>query len=157
MIAERTHDIEIISSVAFDPKMISELIEDGQTIKDCGFDTDQDCYLSVKNKDELIAIYIIKPLSKTVVDMHPMVIHEHRMHGNKSMTAVFKWLLANCNKSIKKVTAKFPSNSKNIERFALHNGFKIEGINRLSFMKNGQLLDQTMVGITFDEIEEHLK
>ena len=35
---------------------------------------------------------------------------------------------------------------------AIHNGFKIEGVNRLSFMQKNKLLDQTMVGITRNEI-----
>ncbi len=157
LIVKRTHDLTVISEVAFHPEIICDLLEDGQTISDCGFDTNKDCYLSVKDNDELIAIYILKPKSKTVVDIHPMVIPEHRNHGNKTMRSVFEWMLNNCNKSVKKIIAQFPSKSKNIERFAIHNGFKIEGVNRLSFMQNNKLLDQTMVGITRNEIVGLLK
>lgn len=153
--AERTYDLKIIESVAFNKEIIGDLLEDGQTINDCGFDTEYDCYLTVKLKDELIAIYILKPKSLTVLDIHPMVIPEYRKrYCNKSLRCVFKWILDNC--TVQKVVAQFPSTSKNIERFAVHNGFKKEGINRLSFMKNGELIDQVMVGITRKEIEEVL-
>lgn len=157
LIVKRTHDLSVISDVAFHPEIICDLLEDGQTIADCGFDTNKDCYLSVTNKGILIAVYSLKPLTKTTIEIHPMVIPEYRKHGNESIRSVFEWILNNCNKSVKKVTAQFPSKSKNIERFAIHNGFKIEGVNRLSFMKNNKLVDQTMVGITRVEIKEVLE
>lgn len=157
MIAERTKDLQLIRSAAFNKKIIIDLLEDGETIKDCDFNVEEDCFLSVTLKDKLIAIYILKPKSNTVLDIHPMVIPEHRNHGNKSMMCVFEWIINNCARTMQKVVAEFPSKSKNIERFAIHNGFKKEGVNRLSFMKNGELLDQTIVGITRKEIEEVLK
>ena len=157
MIVERTNDIELISSVAFMPEMVNDMLEDGQSIKDCDFDTDYDCYLSVKNKEDVIAVYILKPLSKTVIDMHPMVIPKKRRYSNESIKSVFAWILNNCSESVNKVVAQFPSTRKNIERFAVHNGFKKEGVNRLSFMKNNELIDQTMVGITRLEMMELLR
>ena len=157
MIAERTHDIKLISSVALHPDMVNDMLEDGQSIADCSFNTDNDCYLSVKDREEVIAVYILKPLSKTVIDIHPMVIPAKRRYGNESIKSVFDWILSNCSKSVNKVVAQFPSTRKNIERFAMCNGFTKEGINRLSFMKNNELIDQTMVGITREEITELLR
>lgn len=154
---ERTYDISLISSVAFHPDIVKDLLEDNQIVDDCKFDTDKDCYLSVTIKSDLIGVYVLKPLSKTVLELHPMVIPKFRSKASKGIKCVFKWLLKNCDESVQKVTAQFPLKSKNIERFALHNGFRVEGVNRASFMRNNELLDQTMVGITRAEITEVIK
>lgn len=155
---ERTHDLNLIKEAAFNEKIIVDLLEDGQTKDDCEFDVFSDCYLAVKLlSGELVGVYILKPISKTVVDIHPMILPRYRKgYCNKSLKCVFKWFLENCTDSVKKIVAQFPVTSKNIERFAIQNGFKKEGVNRLSFMKNGELVDQTMIGITRKEIEEVL-
>ena len=37
LIVERTRDLELIRRVAFNEKIIVDLLEDGETIKDCDF------------------------------------------------------------------------------------------------------------------------
>lgn len=158
VIVKRTSDLNVIREIAFNSGIIDDLLEDGQTIKDCNFDTDYDCHLEIRLDDgELIGVYILRPKTKTVIDMHPMILPEHRSYSSKSMKEVFKWILANCNKSVHKVIAQFPSKSKHITRFAMQNGFTREGVNRLSFMKNNVLIDQVIVGITRQEIMEALQ
>lgn len=158
MIVNRTRDLNAIRSVAFHPDLIDDLLEDGQGIRDCSFDAEYDSHLEIRlDNGELIGVYLLQPKSKTVIDMHPMILPEYRNHSKESMNHVFKWILDNCSKHVHKVVAQFPSKSKHIERFAIQSGFKKEGVNRLSFMKNNRLIDQTMVGITMQEIMEALQ
>jgi hypothetical protein len=157
MIVERTFDEKLIASIAMNPAMLGDMLEDGQKAEECSFDAITACYLSVRDKEEVIAIYKLKQLSNTVIDMHPMVLPEKRRYGNETIRGVFEWILNNCNKSIAKVVAQFPEGRKNIERFAIHNGFTKEGINRLSFRENNKLINQIMVGITRPEMAEVLK
>jgi len=154
MIVERTFDIDKIKYIALNPELIGDLLESNCSIDDCGFDAEYDCYLAIKKDDELIGLYILKPISKTVLDLHPMILPKYRKYSLKSMKSVFNWILNHCNDSVKKVVAQFPATEKNIKSFAIKCGFKEEGVNRLSFLKDKKLVDQIMVGITLDEIKE---
>jgi len=151
MIVERVFDIDLISYVV--NSSLNELLQDGQTEKDCFFDVENDCYLSVVDGD-LLGVYQLVPHSLSVIDLHPIMLPVHRSKSSKTIKAVFEWILNNCSEKINKVIAQFPSSRKHIELFAIKNGFKKEGVNRGSFLKGGEYLDQTMIGITRQEMKE---
>ncbi|MCP4323352.1 MAG: DUF2824 family protein [Alteromonadales bacterium] len=153
MIIERTYDKKIIGDVVSDS--LNDLLQDGETEGDCYFDVERDCYLALYD-DNLIGVYQLRPINRTVIDLHPIMLRKHRDRSNESIKEVFKWIVDNCAKTVNKVIAQFPSNRIHIEKFALRAGFKKEGINRESFLLNGKYLDQTMVGITMNEIKEAL-
>lgn len=156
MIIERTFNIDEIESVAFNPAILNEVLESNCSIDDCDLNEVRDCFLAVRLGGVLIGIYIIKSITKTVLDLHPMILKEHRKYGLESLRLVLKWIVDNCAKSIQKITAQFPSTRKEIGLFALKAGFKKEGVNRCSFLEGEKLVDQVMVGITKEEIKEVL-
>ncbi|WP_307891303.1 GNAT family N-acetyltransferase [Acinetobacter seifertii] len=50
-----------------------------------------------------------------------------------------------------KVISWIPENNRKAKLFAQMLGFQVEGINRASFLKDGKLLDQFLVGLTKGE------
>ena len=54
----------------------------------------------------------------------------------------------------KKVIVFIPIINKNVKMFALRIGFKEEGLNRQSYIKNGDIIDQWLMGMTQKEIKE---
>ena len=154
LIIERTYSTKLIEKAVND--CLDDLLQDNEEKKDCYFDVENDCYLSVSEKGELIGVYQLKAVSRTVLDLHPIMLKKYRSKSNKAILKVFDWVINNCSKTVNKIIAQFPSDRINIEKFALRAGFKKEGINRESFLFNGKYLDQTMVGITVKEINEVL-
>ena len=88
-----------------------------------------------------------------VVDVHIHIPKENRGKHTKAIGLnILRWIKGNANPNIHKVNTKIPTIYKDVIRFAHSLGFKDEGIDRLSIMKNGTLIDQLSLGITFKEI-----
>jgi RimJ/RimL family protein N-acetyltransferase len=51
----------------------------------------------------------------------------------------------------KKLVTNVPNNNRLALRFAKASGLKVEGVNRQSFLRNGEMEDQIMLGITIRE------
>lgn len=145
---ERTYDEQFIKSIALNGDVINDLLQDNETIKDCGFDLEKDCFLKYKD----FGLFILKPLSNTVLDIHPVFLKKGRGEAYKAMGLALKWINENCGEHVNKIVAQYPEYRKEITLYATKCGFKKEGINRGSFLKNGKFLDQIMVGITRGEI-----
>lgn len=145
---ERTFDEEFISRIALNEEIIDDMLQDGESIADCGFNFEQTVYLKYKD----FGLFILKPITNTVVDIHPVFLKGQRSEAVKAMGLALNWIFENCHSMLNKVVAQFPANRKEIKLYALKCGFKVEGINRESFLKNGKYLDQVMVGITRGEV-----
>ena len=62
--------------------------------------------------------------------------------GNSLLT----YLENNCHDRFVKINAKIPIFNKDVVKFAQKNGFEIEGIDRKSYVKNGQHFDRIAMG-----------
>lgn len=144
---ERTFDEQYIKSIAFNKEIIGDMLQDCESLEDCGIDLQNNCYLRYND----FGLFILKPVTNTVLDIHPVFLKGKRAEAIKAMYLALNWIFENCHKNLNKVIAQFPSYRKEIKLYALKCGFKVEGINRKSFLKDGKYLDQIMVGITRGE------
>ena len=144
---ERTFNEEFISRIALDSQIIDDMLQDGESVDDCGFNFEQTVYLKYKD----FGLFILKPITNAVVDIHPVFLKGKRSEAIKAMGLALDWIFKNSHSMLNKVVAQFPANRKEIKLYALKCGFKVEGINRESFLKDGEYLDQVMVGITRGE------
>lgn len=95
-------------------------------------------------------LFIFHPWNSVTYEVHTMMLPEHR--GEKSIIACreamrYMFTQTPCHKIVTHVP------TYNIPAYALARrvGLKMEGINRKSFLKNGRLYDQYILGICKEE------
>lgn len=154
MIAQRTHDHELIKSVLFNPAIWETIAEDDQEQSQFKIDSNANCFVEMK-EDKTIGVYVLHPHNSATLEIHAHILPEYRQnHSIESGRTILKWVLDNT--GYYKVVAQVPEIYPNVKKFCLANGFRLEGVNRKSYWKNGELVDQWLLGITKEEIEEFL-
>jgi RimJ/RimL family protein N-acetyltransferase len=154
MIAQRTHDHDLIKSILFHPEIWKTIAEDGQDQTFFDIDTNKNCFVEIKEK-ETIGLYILHAHNSATLEIHAHILPEHRQkHSIESGRIILKWILDNT--GYHKVIAQVPEIYPNVKKFCINNNFKVEGVNRKCYWKDGKLIDQWLLGITKQEIEEFL-
>ena len=102
-------------------------------------------------KDQLIGMYRIHQVNAITYQIHAFILPEFRCHSKESGEVILKWCLDNLD--FNKLIAEIPAKYENVLNFTRHQGFKDEGINRESFLKDGKIWDTYRLGITRKEIE----
>ncbi len=153
---ERTLDADLIKSVMLHPDIFKTVAEDGQEPGDFKINVDSEAWVSMSVNDELIGLYVFHPHNSVTLEIHAHILPKFRKeHAIESGKMALTWFLENGN--YQKLIAQVPVMYENVKNFCLINGFKIEGVNRMSHMKNGELMDLTLLGITRQEVEDFLK
>lgn len=147
--AERTYDVALIWSIVFQPELWESVTEDNPpTFKP---DVINEAWVLITLKDEPIGCYNLHSLNTVCWQIHAFILPEHRNHSKESGRAVLKWALDNID--FLKLQAVIPELYPNVYHFTLHQGFTDEGLQRKSYMKNKQLHNQHLLGITREEVE----
>ncbi len=151
--AVRVYDVETIEAIMKRPDIWATIAEDGFDIKDYHPDPVNECWLlMVSDTNDIVGVYRYHSLNAVTVKIHANVLPEHRTQYSKdSGTAALDWLYNNA-KGYNKVVAEIPVIYDNVKKFTCSFGFKVEGINRMSYLKNGAIVDQWYLGITREEI-----
>lgn len=103
---------------------------------------------------ERVGLVSVRPVSSSVLNIHIHVPKQHRGKGTLEFgRQALRWVVANSNSKFFKINTKVPVIYKDVIRFAHKLGFRDEGLDRLSIMKNGKIIDRVNLGITFDEIK----
>ena len=151
MIVSRTYDASVIKQIMTRPDIWKTVSEDGQKAEAFEPDMGQNCFLLISD-NEVIGLYQLKCMNGVTIELHPMVFPECRSeYGKASCQAVLQWIVDNVD-WCQKVNATIPVIYKHVKRFAKSMGFVEEGINRKSYIKDGVLVDQYLLGITREEI-----
>lgn len=156
LITERTFDRDLIKSVITRSDMWSTVAEDGQNPDEWVPDVDGQCWLYMEDEGQMIGLYNIHAHNSITVEIHAHVLPECRKtHSRETGLSVLNWIYTK-HPEYKKVVARIPFIFENVKNFTCSFGFKVEGVNRQSYLKNGDIVDQWMLGITRDEIKETL-
>jgi RimJ/RimL family protein N-acetyltransferase len=100
--------------------------------------------------DEGLGMYLIHPHNCVTYEIHTCLLPT--AWGDKAKQAaklVLNWIFQNT--PCMKVITHVPETNALALRYAKRAGMVVEGNNRKSFLKNGQLLDQIQLGITKEE------
>jgi RimJ/RimL family protein N-acetyltransferase len=150
VIASRVYDAGVVKSILLRPDILATIAEDGAD--DFEIDIDRDIWLLMKSGDTEVGIYQIERLNSITAQIHANVLPEHRKpHSKATGRAALAWVHENL-PQIHKIIAVIPSLYPNVRDFTLSFGFKLEGTNRESYLKNGAIHDQWILGITRPEI-----
>jgi len=100
--------------------------------------------------DETLGLYRIHQLTSVCYQIHAFILPEHRDHAKESGRVILQWCLDYL--TFNKLIAEIPKKYENVYHFTKNQGFKDEGVNRQSFLKDGKLWDTWRLGILKEEI-----
>ena len=154
--AARTFDTELIKSIITRDDIWSTVAEDGRKKEDYAPNVTDECWLLMTSNDDVVGLYNLHAHNAVTIEIHAHVLPEHRNeHSKETGHEALQWIYSN-SPEYKKVVAQIPVIYENVKRFTCGFGFKVEGVNRLSYLKNGAIVDQYLLGITRDEIKVYL-
>lgn len=146
----RTFDPKVVKSILLRPEIVATIAEDG-----CGTfepDMERNIWLLMKSGETEVGLYQIERINGITAQIHANVLPEHRKpHSKATGRAALDWVYANL-PDIHKIIAVIPTLYPNVRDFTLSFGFLLEGVNRQSYLKDGTIHDQWVLGITRPEI-----
>lgn len=149
MIVTRTHDMELVASIMRNPAIWPHIHEDGVTEPE-PVDHDALYWMLATQDQTVVGAFLVHAMSSVCYQMHTMILPEYwGAVANSASRALLAWAFTetDCRKMITNV----PAYNRVALRFAKLNGGQQEGVNRQSFMRNGVLHDQIVLGITKQE------
>lgn len=143
----RTRDMALVASIMKDPAIWPHIHED--TVECNPIDHDGFNWMLVDD-GEPAGVFMVHALGTYCYEMHTCLLP--RIWGHKAAHAaqiLLGWAFTDtiCEKMVTNV----PAYNRAALRFARTGGMVEEGVNRASFMRNGVLIDQIMLGITKQE------
>ena len=150
----RTYDAALITDLMTRDDIWATIAEDGQKKEEFEPNVLDECWLEMKAGETLVGVYNLHTHNGITVQIHAHVLPEHRKKNSRA-TGIesLRWIYDNA-PVYKKVIAEIPFCFENVKNFAESIGYQLEGVNRLSYLKNGVIVDQWRMGITRDEIKE---
>lgn len=147
MYLARIYDVDLINSVLMHPSIADHLCDD-YTVGAKVQDAESLEWIGVHKDGACHGVFLLIPQNSVTVDIHTALLPDVR--GKQSKQAG-KLLLDLIFSRYHKAVTSVPSNNRVAAWFAGSLGFKHEGVNRQSFLKNGVLLDQVLMGMTREE------
>lgn len=152
---DRTDSHHEIKQIMLHPEIFKTIAEDGLRPSDLIIDTEEEAWVTVRVKGKLIGLYNFHPHNKVTLEIHAHILPEHRKeHSIKSGKMALEWFIEHCDYG--KLIAQVPVKYENVKNFCLANGFVVEGVNRMSHIEGGVIMDMTLLGVTRAEVEEFL-
>lgn len=146
--ANRTLDAGIILNAFENEQLWDEISEDG--VESYIPDVINEFWVALTD-DKLIGFYRIHALNTITYQIHAFILPEFRKkYAKQSGELILHWCLDML--EFNKLVAEIPFKYENVYRFTKSMGFKDEGINRQSFLKDGKIWDAHRLGITREEI-----
>ena len=151
--ARRVYNPRLIKDIITCPTMWRTVAEDGQDPESYQPDLEKGCWLLIQGNRGTVALYNFRAENSVTVEAHThTVLSARREYRHAGAYAALRWLYDNA-PFYKKMNIQIPVIHKNVRRFAREVGFKDEGINRASYLKNGAVHDQWRLGLTREEIK----
>lgn len=108
-------------------------------------------YLTPEHKGDRVGVFFYHPHSVILWEVHTCILPQFWGDpATQAARAGLRWMIDHA--GAKKIITHVPRINQKARMFALRVGMKDEGVNRQSFLKNGQLVDQYILGITQEEI-----
>ncbi len=147
MYLARVYDVGVINSILTHPSIADQLCDD-HTVGAKIQDAESLEWIGVHKDGACHGVFLLIPQNTVTVDIHTALLPDVR--GKESKQAGKLLLDLIFSRYFKAVTS-VPSNNRVAAWFAGSLGFKHEGVNRQSFLKNGVLLDQVLMGMTRED------
>lgn len=144
----RTHDMEVVKAIMAHPSIWPHIHEDGVDAPD-PLDHEGFHWLLVDD-GKPAGVFLAHAKTSVCYEVHTCLLP--RTWGRVAATAARMLLMYLFDVvGVEKVVTNVPAYNRPALRFAKSAGMQIEGTNRASFLRNGELIDQIMLGITHKE------
>ncbi|MVW64521.1 GNAT family N-acetyltransferase [Massilia sp. NEAU-DD11] len=146
---ERTHDMALVVRIMSHPSIFPHIAEDGtdrpEPVDHPGF-----YWMLATDGGEPAGLFLVHARGAVCYEMHTMILPAFRgALASAAAQALLAWAFTEL--CCQKVVTSVPDYNRAALRFALANGMRQEGVNRASFLRRGQLIDQINLGITKKE------
>lgn len=144
----RTHDMPLVRGILSHPAIWPYIHDDGVT--EPNPIDHEELYWLLVDDGAPAGVFLLHPHNTVTYEIHTCLLP--RTWGGQSREAaqlVLRWMFENT--GCRKVITNVPADNPLALRFARRAGLKDEGVNRKSFLKNGVLLDQLVLGIMKEE------
>ncbi len=147
MLITRCYDCDVVRSILTHPAIYDRISEDGSPAREDYIpDMVSAAYIVGIVGAEPIGVMIYHPINGVTWECHVQVLPEYRKdYADQFLQESVRWAW---DMGALKIVAQVPFLYSNVKDFGVRHGFVVEGVNRLSHMKNGQLYDQWYLGIT---------
>lgn len=152
---KKAETVEEVDFILRDPELFKRIAEDNTDDYETPFDGHQ-CYMMIMKDDDPIGVWNLYPVNSVTLNIHCNILKEHREHGKEAAVLILNWFITDCPKQYHKLNAEIPKIYPEVYHYTKNFGFKDEGINRKSIMKDGILVDQWRLGMTKEEVREFL-
>lgn len=148
MTLERTRDMDKVAAILSHPAIFPHVGDD--TVISCD-PVDHDAFHWMLVDDgEPAGVFLVHAHNSVCYEMHTSILP--RAWGEKAAKAAQMLLAwAFCETECQKMITAVPAYNRAALRFAKAGGMVQEGINRSSYLHDGALVDQIMLGITKKE------
>ncbi|MFA6204464.1 MAG: DUF2824 family protein [Gallionella sp.] len=143
MIAEQTFDVDLVTRCVL--SNWEWLHDDGMTDPDFYFPPMDKLWVRVGD----YGVFLLTQNNHVTFECHTALLPNARGKAVEIGKAALAWAFKHT--PAKRVITAVPENNPLALRMALKSGFKIYGINPGSFSRNGELLSQTLLGISKGE------
>lgn len=109
-------------------------------------------YVGAFDGDQIIGFYWIHLENSTTVILHANILKEHRGNSFKASSLIIPFIYEKM-KGIHKINVKIPVCYPDVYKHTKKFGFVDEGIDRKSTLRNGELQDQYILGLTREDFE----
>lgn len=154
--ASRIYDKQVVIDIITRSDIWATVAEDGQQIDEFNPDVEGECWLAMNDGETMVGLYNLHAHNAITVQIHAHVLPECRREHSKDTATAALTYIRDCAPDYLKVVAQIPFIYENVKNFTCGNGFQVEGVNRSSYIKDGKVVDQWMLGITRNEIEDFL-
>ncbi|WP_440966157.1 GNAT family N-acetyltransferase [Massilia sp. GER05] len=149
MKVERTHDMRLVAQIMAHPSIFPHIAEDGV---DCPDPLDHPGFFWMLATDdgEAAGLFLVHARGAVCFEMHTMILPAFwGAPATAAARALLAWAFTEL--GCQKLVTSVPEYNRAALRFAIANGMRREGVNRASFLRRGQLIDQITLGITKKE------
>ena len=155
---KKAETVEEVALILKDPELFERIAEDGHLTEDYEIPFDEhQCYMMIMKGDQAIGVWNLYPINMVTLNIHCNIIKQYRNYGKEAARLIVDWFANDCPAQYQKLNAEIPAVYPEVYHFTKKFGFVDEGINRLSIMKNGELTDQYMLGLTREEARSFLR
>ena len=144
---ERTHDMAYVRGVITHPAIWPHVADD-TCDRDQYVPTDDDSIYWLMPVDGVpLGVFMVHPHSAVCFEVHTALLpHAWGGSANKAACALIEWVFSRT--GCRKLITHVPAYNRRALAFAKRAGMVEEGNNRKSFLRDGVLMDQYLLGIS---------
>lgn len=143
---KQTKNYEMIRDMLFNDKELYDRISDDYTDAE-NWQPDKSIWIGYYENDECLALLSASDENAIVLNIHLHIPEKNRGKDSfKIGNGLVKFIEKHCDKRFVKINVKVPVIFKDSIRFSEKLGFLKEGVDRMSYIKNGKIIDRIMFG-----------